>query len=103
MRRYLRATRRGHIADAADAVAKDYLRSDPECLADPGRHYDQVIDIDLTRLEPHLNGPFTPDLATPISKFKDLIKENNWKDEVSAGLIGSCTNSSYEDMYVFGI
>ncbi|KAJ3053779.1 Aconitate hydratase mitochondrial [Rhizophlyctis rosea] len=93
MSAYLRATRRGHVADAADkAAAAGFFRPDK------GVEYDNVVEIDLSTLEPHINGPFTPDAATPISKFKDLVKEKGWKDEVKVGLIGSCTNSSYEDM-----
>ncbi|KAI8050800.1 hypothetical protein BDF22DRAFT_693472 [Syncephalis plumigaleata] len=98
MRRYLQATQRADIAKAADQVAANYLSADAACQQDPSRYYDKVIDIDLSKLEPHLNGPFTPDLATPLSQFKQIIQENGWKDEVRTGLIGSCTNSSYEDM-----
>jgi aconitate hydratase len=88
---YLAATRRQHIGDFARTYAKD-LREDE------GAEYDQLIEINLSELEPHINGPFTPDLATPISKFKEAVKENKWPEEVKVGLIGSCTNSSYEDM-----
>lgn len=91
MRSYLQATGRSQVAQAADANAH-FLR------ADEGSSYDKVIDINLSEVEPHINGPFTPDLSTPLSKFKDFIQKNNWKDELSAGLIGSCTNSSYQDM-----
>lgn len=91
MQAYLAATGRSEVAKAADANA-EFLR------ADEGSAYDKVIEINLSEVEPHINGPFTPDLSTPLSKFKDFVKENNWKDEVSAGLIGSCTNSSYQDM-----
>ncbi|KAI8066864.1 aconitate hydratase [Gongronella butleri] len=91
MRSYLSATGRAPVAQAADAN-QDFLR------ADAGADYDKVLEIDLSQVEPHINGPFTPDLSTPLSKFKDFIKENNWKDEMTAGLIGSCTNSSYQDM-----
>eukprot|EP00730_Choanoeca_flexa_P006132 TRINITY_DN12090_c0_g1_i3.p1 TRINITY_DN12090_c0_g1~~TRINITY_DN12090_c0_g1_i3.p1 ORF type:complete len:775 (+),score=240.44 TRINITY_DN12090_c0_g1_i3:60-2384(+) len=91
MATYLEATQRAEIADAARAN-KDLLTPDEGC------HYDQVIEIDLDQLEPHINGPFTPDLAHPISKFADAVRENNWPVELSVGLIGSCTNSSYEDM-----
>ncbi|RUS25829.1 aconitase family-domain-containing protein [Jimgerdemannia flammicorona] len=91
MRSYLRATGRGPVASAADAHAA-FLR------ADPSAHYDRVIELNLSQLEPHINGPFTPDLSTPLSKFKQVVKEKGWKDELSVGLIGSCTNSSYEDM-----
>ncbi|CCA70178.1 probable mitochondrial aconitate hydratase [Serendipita indica DSM 11827] len=93
MRAYLHATGRSPVAEAADkAGAQGYLK------ADEGAEYDEVIEINLADLEPTLNGPFTPDLATPLSKFPTLIQEKGWKDEVSAALIGSCTNSSYEDM-----
>ncbi|KAI8066324.1 aconitate hydratase [Gongronella butleri] len=88
---YLRATKRGEIAGYAEAFAHN-LR------ADEGAQYDEVVEINLDTLEPHINGPFTPDLATPLSKFKDAVKENNWPQELKVGLIGSCTNSSYEDM-----
>lgn len=88
---YLAATKRKDIGDFARTNAAN-LRSDE------GAEYDQVIEIDLNTLEPHINGPFTPDLATPISKFKDAVKENGWPEELKVGLIGSCTNSSYEDM-----
>lgn len=91
MRSYLRATGRAPVAQAADANAA-FLR------ADEGSAYDKVIEIDLAQVEPHINGPFTPDLSTPLSKFKDMVNKNNWKDELSAALIGSCTNSSYQDM-----
>lgn len=95
MARYLAATSRSDIARAAQQ-AKDsgFL------VADSGCEYDKVIEIDLSSIEPHINGPFTPDAAWPISKFKDAIKKNGWKDHVTASLIGSCTNSSYQDMYV---
>ncbi|KDN49497.1 hypothetical protein RSAG8_02199, partial [Rhizoctonia solani AG-8 WAC10335] len=93
MRAYLHATGRGPVAHAADqAASAGYLG------ADAGAEYDDVIEIDLSRLEPTINGPFTPDLATPLSQFGAFVKKNGWKDELSAGLIGSCTNSSYEDM-----
>ncbi|ARK12143.1 aconitate hydratase [Fibrella sp. ES10-3-2-2] len=94
---YLRATSRADIADAAEAV-KQHLRSDDEVYADPATYYDQVIEIDLNTLEPHINGPFTPDLAWPLSNFAKAVKENNWPAKLDVGLIGSCTNSSYEDM-----
>ncbi|CUA73765.1 aconitate hydratase 1 [Rhizoctonia solani] len=93
MRAYLHATGRSPVANAADQAAKaGYL------AADEGAEYDDVIEIDLSQLEPTINGPFTPDLATPLSQFGAFVKKNGWKDELSAGLIGSCTNSSYEDM-----
>ena len=94
---YLRATDRADVADAANAVAQ-YLRSDDEVYADPASYYDQVIELDLSTLEPHVNGPFTPDLAWPISKFGTAVRENGWPEVLSVGLIGSCTNSSYEDV-----
>jgi len=93
MRQYLHATNRGPVADAADhAQAAGLLSPDAGC------EYDQHLTIDLATLEPKLNGPFTPDLSTPLGRFGDLVKEKGWKDELSAALIGSCTNSSYEDM-----
>ncbi|SKC05876.1 aconitate hydratase [Dyadobacter psychrophilus] len=94
---YLRATERADIADAADAV-KEYLRSDEEVYADPATYFDQLIELDLSTLEPHVNGPFTPDLAWPLSKFATAVRENGWPEVLSVGLIGSCTNSSYEDV-----
>ena len=97
MDRYLRATGRADVADAALEV-KQHLTADPEAYADPEKYFDQVIEIDLTTLEPHLNGPFTPDLATPISKMSEAAKANDWPLNVEVGLIGSCTNSSYEDI-----
>ena len=97
MDRYLRSTDRADVADAANRVA-NYLTADPEVYANPENHFDQVIEIDLNNLEPHLNGPFTPDLATPISKMSEAAKENDWPINVEVGLIGSCTNSSYEDI-----
>jgi aconitate hydratase len=97
MSRYLRSTGRADVADAADAVAK-YLTADDEVYADPEKYFDQVIEINLSELEPHLNGPFTPDLATPISKMKEEAIKNGWPLKIEYGLIGSCTNSSYEDI-----
>jgi aconitate hydratase len=97
MLRYLEATDRADIAKAAEAIA-DHLRPDPEVYANPGDYYEQVIEIDLSTLEPHLNGPFTPDRATPVSKMKEEAAANGWPCKVEVGLIGSCTNSSYEDM-----
>ena len=94
---YLRSTNRADIADAAKAVAAD-LRSDDAVYSDPASYYDQLIEIDLTTLEPHINGPFTPDLAWPLSNFAKAVKENGWPEKLDVGLIGSCTNSSYEDM-----
>jgi len=97
MGRYLRATERADIADAADKIA-EHLNGDAEVYADPEKYFDQVIHINLDELEPHVNGPYTPDLAWPISKFKQAIQENGWPQKLDVGLIGSCTNSSYEDL-----
>ena len=98
MARYLRATRRGDIAELADRY-RHLLAADPECEADPGQFYDRVVEIDLSRLEPHLVGPHSPDRARPISQLaKELREDENLVDEISSALIGSCTNSSYEDM-----
>lgn len=97
MSRYLRATNRADVADAADKVAA-YLTGDAEVYAEPEKYFDEVIEINLSELEPHLNGPFTPDLATPISKMREEAAKNNWPLQVQVGLIGSCTNSSYEDI-----
>lgn len=97
MRRYLKATGRQQVVDLADAV-KEHLTADPEVYANPEKFFDEVIEIDLTTLEPHLNGPFTPDRATPVSKMKEEAEKNGWPQNVQVGLIGSCTNSSYEDI-----
>src|SRR5574343_2062699 len=97
MERYLRATGRAEVADMSNAV-KAHLTADPECYANPEAYFDQVIEINLSELEPHINGPFTPDLATPISKMKEVAAANGWPLSVEVGLIGSCTNSSYEDI-----
>jgi len=97
MSRYLRATERAAVADLADGVA-EHLTGDPECYAQPEDYFDQVIEIDLSTLEPHINGPYTPDLAWPISKFAEAVKENGYPQKLEVGLIGSCTNSSYEDL-----
>ena len=97
MERYLRATGRAEVADAANAI-KHHLTADAEVYANPETYFDQIIEINLDTLEPHLNGPFTPDLATPISKMKDEAVKNSWPLTVEWGLIGSCTNSSYEDL-----
>lgn len=94
---YLRATGREEVARLADEVKAD-LRPDPEVYENPAKYYDQLIEINLDELEPHVNGPFTPDLATPISKMAEAVKANGWPDEVEVALIGSCTNSSYEDI-----
>ena len=97
MGRYLRSTNRADVADAADKIAP-YLTGDDEVYANPELYFDQVIEINLDELEPHLNGPYTPDLATPISKMKEEAIKNNWPLKIEVGLIGSCTNSSYEDI-----
>jgi aconitate hydratase len=97
MSRYLKATGREEIAAAADTIAA-HLTGDPEVYANPEAYFDQVIEIDLNVLEPHLNGPFTPDLATPISQMKATAAANGWPTKIEVGLIGSCTNSSYEDI-----
>ncbi|MGY4386645.1 aconitate hydratase [Pedobacter sp. UYP24] len=97
MERYLRATDRAEVADAANAI-KEHLTGDAEVYADPEKYFDQIIEIDLDELEPYLNGPFTPDLATPISKMKEVAEANGWPMKIDVGLIGSCTNSSYEDI-----
>ena len=97
MSRYLKATGREEVALLADGI-KEYLNADAECYANPEQYFDQVIEINLNELEPHLNGPFTPDLATPISKMKEAAAANNWPTKIEVGLIGSCTNSSYEDI-----
>ncbi|MEY3679187.1 MAG: hypothetical protein RI924_1328 [Bacteroidota bacterium] len=94
---YLRGTKRAEIADLADQV-KAHLTGDDEVYANPEKYFDQVIEIDLSSLEPHVNGPFTPDMAWPISKLKDAVKEHGWPQDLEVGLIGSCTNSSYEDI-----
>ena len=97
MRRYLRATGREDVVTAADAVA-EYLTADPEVYAQPEKYFDQLIEINLSELEPYINGPFTPDRGTPVSKMKEVARENDWPLKVEWGLIGSCTNSSYEDL-----
>jgi aconitate hydratase len=97
MSRYLRSTNRADVADAADKVAA-YLTGDAEVYANPEQYFDQVIEINLSDLEPHLNGPYTPDLSTPISKMREEAIKNNWPLKIEVGLIGSCTNSSYEDI-----
>lgn len=94
---YLNATGRAEIAVLADAI-REYLTGDEEVYENPEKYFDQVIEINLSELEPHINGPFTPDLATPISKFAEAVKENDWPEKLEVGLIGSCTNSSYEDI-----
>ncbi len=97
MERYLRATGRDDVADAANEI-KDYLRSDPEVYANPEKYYDELIEINLDELRPYLNGPFTPDRDTSVEDMKKVAVENNWPLKVDWGLIGSCTNSSYEDL-----
>lgn len=94
---YLRGTGRKEVADLADKV-KEHLTGDPEVYANPEKYFDEVIEINLSTLEPHVNGPFTPDRAIPISKFAEEVKANNWPQRLEVGLIGSCTNSSYEDI-----
>ena len=97
MSRYLGITDRAEIAAMADTV-RDYLTGDPECYANPEDYFDQVIEIDLSTLEPHINGPYTPDLAWPISEFAKAVDENDYPPVLEVGLIGACTNSSYEDL-----
>ena len=97
MERYLRATDRADVADEANKI-REYLTGDPEVYANPEDYFDQVIEINLDELRPHLNGPFTPDLATPVGQLGKKAKENDWPIKVDWGLIGSCTNSSYEDL-----
>jgi aconitate hydratase len=97
MERYLRATERGDVADAANEI-KEHLTGDPEVYESPEQYFEQIIEINLDELEPYLNGPFTPDLATPISKMKEVAEANGWPMKIDVGLIGSCTNSSYEDI-----
>lgn len=97
MANYLIKTDRADVAKLASKLA-DILKADDEVYEDPAKYYDQIIEINLNELEPHLNGPFTPDLAHPISKMKEAVTENNYPDKISVALIGSCTNSSYEDI-----
>jgi aconitate hydratase len=97
MSTYLKGTDRADVAHLADGVAA-HLRGDDEVYANPTQYFDEVIEINLSELEPHINGPFTPDLAWPLSKFAAAVKENGWPQQLSVGLIGSCTNSSYEDI-----
>ncbi len=97
MSAYLKGTARKDVAELADKV-KEHLRGDKEVYAEPKKYFDEVIEINLSELEPHVNGPFTPDLAWPISKFAEAVKQNQWPSELEVGLIGSCTNSSYEDI-----
>jgi len=97
MSAYLKATGREEVAAMADKI-KDDLRPDPEVYANPASYYDQVLELDLSKLEPYVNGPFTPDLATPISQMKEAVEKNGWPAKLEVALIGSCTNSSYEDI-----
>ena len=97
MRRYLEATGRADVVELADQVA-EHLTADAEVYANPEQYFDQLIEIDLDTLEPHLNGPFSPDIATPISQMAEAAEKNGWPTKVEVGLIGSCTNSSYEDI-----
>ena len=97
MRRYLSATGRQDVVEAADKVA-EHLTGDAEVYANPEKYFDQVIEIDLNTLTPHLNGPFTPDLATPVAEMKEAAAKNGWPTDIEWALIGSCTNSSYEDL-----
>ena len=97
MERYLRSTGRDDVADEANKI-KENLTADPEVYQNPKKYFDQVIEINLDELMPHINGPFTPDLATPINEMKSKINKENWPVDIEWGLIGSCTNSSYEDL-----
>jgi aconitate hydratase len=97
MERFLRATDRADIADEANKI-REYLTGDDEVYANPEQYFDEVIEIDLDTLRPHLNGPFTPDLATPVGELGKIAREKGWPIKVDWGLIGSCTNSSYEDL-----
>lgn len=97
MAEYLKTTNRAEVAELANEISA-HLTGDDEVYAHPEKYFDQLIEINLSELEPHINGPFTPDLATPLSKFADEVRKNGWPEVLSAGLIGSCTNSSYEDI-----
>ena len=97
MERYLISTDRQDVVEAA-SVIKHELRSDNEVYKNPEKYYDQIIEIDLDKLSPHINGPFTPDLATPVSEMKAKVESEGWPNDIQWGLIGSCTNSSYEDL-----
>ena len=97
IRRYLNATGREEVVKLADEIS-EHLTGDPEVYANPEKYFDQVIEIDLSELTPHLNGPFTPDLATPVAEMKQAAAKNNWPTDIEWALIGSCTNSSYEDL-----
>ena len=94
---YLKGTGRTEVANEADKIAV-HLTGDPEVYLNPEKYFDQVIEINLSELEPHINGPFTPDLATPVSEFAEAVRKNGWPQKLEVGLIGSCTNSSYEDI-----
>jgi aconitate hydratase len=97
MKAYLEGTDRADVAAEAEAV-KQHLRSDPEVYANPEKYYDQLIELNLSELEPHINGPFTPDAAWTLSQFAQAVRDNGWPQQLEVGLIGSCTNSSYEDI-----
>jgi aconitate hydratase len=97
MAEYLKGTGREEVAKEADKIAA-HLTGDPEVYLNPEKYFDQVIEINLSELEPHINGPFTPDLATPVSEFAEAVRKNGWPQKLEVGLIGSCTNSSYEDI-----
>lgn len=97
MERYLRATGRSEVADLANGI-REHLTADAEVYANPETYFDQVIELNLSELEPYINGPFTPDLATPVSEMKEAAAKNGWPTKIEVGLIGSCTNSSYEDI-----
>ncbi len=97
MERYLKATKRADVAEMANEI-KEYLTGDDEVYANPEKYFDELIEIDLNTLTPHLNGPFTPDLATPVSEMAEAARKNDWPLDVEWALIGSCTNSSYEDL-----
>jgi aconitate hydratase len=94
---YLKSTGRTEVASLADGI-REHLRPDAEVYADPAKYYDQLLELDLSTLEPYVNGPFTPDLATPVSKMKEAVEKNGWPAKLEVALIGSCTNSSYEDI-----
>jgi aconitate hydratase len=97
MAAYLRSTDRADVAELANSV-REHLRPDAEVYESPEKYYDQILELDLSTLEPYVNGPFTPDLATPISKMKEAVEKNGWPAKLEVALIGSCTNSSYEDI-----
>ncbi|MDQ6814167.1 MAG: aconitate hydratase [Bacteroidota bacterium] len=97
MSAYLKSTERADIAELADGI-KEHLRADPNVIAAPKKYFDELIELDLSELEPHVNGPYTPDLAWPISRFAEAVRANNWPEKLEVALIGSCTNSSYEDI-----